>query len=324
MSGTKLSEQSLPGTILLAGPTASGKSALAMEIAKEFDGVIINADSMQIYDGLRVLSARPSVEDEARVPHRLYGILEPSELCTAARWRDMALEEIRRCHNEGKVPVLTGGTGLYFETLIHGIAPVPTIPDDIRSETRRKFSSIGNEAFHAYLGDIDPPMAFRLKVGDSQRMMRAAEVMIATGQSLLKWQENTGDGPVLETPRLWLALTPERQWLYDRCDQRLDWMLDQGDALKEVALLMKRGVDPSLPVMKALGVPELIAVIEARESLDYARQSIKTNTRRYAKRQLTWIRNKMSEAKTSSAKDLESFKADFFPFILKFLLTRDK
>lgn len=309
------------GTVLLAGPTASGKSALAIAIAEEFDGVIINADSMQVYSGLRVLTARPSVEEEANAPHRLYGVLDPADYCNAARWRDMALKEIEDVQSEGKLPVIVGGTGLYFDILTKGIAEVPAISDEVRRRLRDLHKREGNTVIHKMLAAKDPNMAARLHEGDSQRILRALEVVEETGVTLGEWQKSAPSGDILQGPRAWLALTPEREWLYDRCNRRLDWMVEEGGALEEVKTLMERKLDPALPAMKALGVPELIAVLDGTLERDAALERIKTLTRRYAKRQMTWVRNKMCEANRSSAQDLESLKEEFFPFIRRFLLT---
>ncbi|WP_373089648.1 tRNA (adenosine(37)-N6)-dimethylallyltransferase MiaA [Sneathiella sp.] len=310
-----------PDAILLAGPTASGKSALAIAIAEEFDGVIINADSMQIYDGLRILTARPDAEDERRVPHRLYGVLDPADPGTAARWRDMALIEVEAARAAGKLPIVVGGTGLYFDILTKGIADVPAISDAVRTRLRAVQREEGNTAIHSRLKLLDPEIAARLNEGDSQRLLRALEVVEETGISLDEWHRKAPTGPVLEGPRLWLALTPDRQRIYERCNRRLDWMVEEGGALEEIRLLVKRGLDPTLPVMKALGVPELLLHLRGDIDKEVALDRVKMLTRRYAKRQMTWVRNKMCEAKTSSAQDLESLKEEFFPFIRRFLLT---
>lgn len=310
-----------PGAILLAGPTASGKSALAIAIAEEFDGVIINADSMQIYDGLRILTARPDAEDERRVPHRLYGVLDPADPGSAARWRDMALIEVEAARAAGKLPIVVGGTGLYFDILTKGIADVPAISDAVRTRLRAVQREEGNTAIHSRLKLLDPEIAARLNEGDSQRLLRALEVVEETGISLDEWHRKAPTGPVLEGPRLWLALTPDRQWIYERCNRRLDWMVEEGGALEEIRLLVKRGLDQTLPVMKALGVPELLLHLRGDIDKEVALDRVKMLTRRYAKRQMTWVRNKMCEAKTSSAQDLESLKEEFFPFIRRFLLT---
>ncbi len=309
------------GCILLAGPTASGKSALAIAIAKEFDGVIINADSMQVYSGLSVITARPSEDEEAAAPHALYGVLDPDDYCSAARWRDLALEQIAICHAEGKLPILCGGTGLYFEILTKGIAQVPKISDTVRDRLRDLQRNEGNQVIYNLLAQKDPEMAAKLNIGDSQRLLRALEVVEETGVSLSEWHKKEADGPVLECPRLWLALLPDRNWLYERCERRLDWMIDEGDAIAEVEALLPRNLDPTLPAMKALGVPEISAYLAGQLTLIEAKDRIKLLTRRYAKRQMTWVRNKMKDAHLSSAQDLESLKAEFFPFIRHFLLT---
>jgi len=309
------------GCVLLAGPTASGKSAIALAIAEEFDGVIINADSMQIYDGLHIITARPSAEDEARVPHKLYGVLAPEDYCTAARWRDMALDEIEAARAGGRLPVVVGGTGLYFDILTRGIADIPEIPDKLRRSLRTLQQEKGTEAIYTRLEKKDPAVAARLNTGDTQRLLRALEVIEATGISLDEWHRREGTGPVLEGPRIWLALTPDRDWIYDRCNRRLDWMVGEGGALTEVNDLMRRDLDPSLPAMKALGVPELIRYLDGKMEKEVAVTRVKMLTRRYAKRQMTWIRNKMCEANCSFAQDMESLREEFFPIIRRFLLT---
>ncbi|WP_169569859.1 tRNA (adenosine(37)-N6)-dimethylallyltransferase MiaA [Sneathiella limimaris] len=309
------------GCVLLAGPTASGKSALAIAIAKEFDGVVINGDSMQVYSGLRVITARPSEEEEAECPHKLYGVLEPDDFCSAARWRDMALAEIEAARAAGKLPIICGGTGLYFEILTKGIAEVPAISDEVRDGLRELQRKEGNQVIYDRLMEKDPEMAAKLNLGDSQRLLRALEVVEETGVPLGEWHKKAPEGPVLEGPRLWLALLPDRAWLYERCERRLDWMVDDGAAIEEVAEVLKHNLDPELPAMKALGVPEIRAFLEGELTKEEAKDRIKLLTRRYAKRQMTWVRNKMTEAKISSAQDLESLKAEFFPFIRQFLLT---
>ncbi|MBL4667261.1 MAG: tRNA (adenosine(37)-N6)-dimethylallyltransferase MiaA [Sneathiella sp.] len=312
------------GCLLLAGPTASGKSALAISIANEFDGVIINADSMQVYNGLSVITARPDETEEASAPHRLYGVLAPDDFCSAARWRDMALAEIEICHAKGKLPIIVGGTGLYFEILTKGIAHIPAISDTVRDGLRGLQKEQGNQIIYDRLLEKDPEMAGKLNLGDTQRLLRALEVVEETGVSMTEWHKKSPEGPVLDCPRLWMALTPERQWLYDRCDRRLDWMIEDAGAIEEVRLLLEHGFDPALPVMKALGVPEIAALLAETLTKDEALARIKMLTRRYAKRQMTWVRNKMEAAEKSSAQDLESLKANFFPFIRHFLLTLEE
>jgi tRNA dimethylallyltransferase len=248
-------------------------------------------------------------------------VLEPEDYCTAARWRDMALAEIEAVRSNGQLPIVVGGTGLYFEILTKGIADIPAISDDVRNRLRKLQDEQGTAAIHNRLQSLDPAMAGKLKPGDTQRLLRALEVIEETGTSLSDWQLKAPAGPILEGPRLWLALTPEREWVYDRCNQRLDWMMQEGGALEEVRLLSERALDPTLPVMKALGVPELMGILAGQVEEDAAVSRVKMLTRRYAKRQMTWIRNKMCEANCNSTQDMESFKAYFFPIIRRFLLT---
>ncbi|MCG8689639.1 MAG: tRNA (adenosine(37)-N6)-dimethylallyltransferase MiaA [Minwuiales bacterium] len=306
--------------ILLAGPTASGKSALALAIAEEFGGIVVNADSMQVYRELRVLTARPTPEEEARVPHRLYGVLSAAEACSAGRWRDMALAAIAAAHRAGQVPIVVGGTGLYFRVLTEGLAPVPPVPEAVRAAARAAFARLGEDRFRAALAARDPVMAARLKPGDRQRLIRAYEVIEATGTSLADWQSLPPEGPGLAGPAFTLVMEPERQILYARCDARLDRMIAEG-ALDEVRGLMDLGLDPDLPAMKALGVPDLGRHLAGEIDLETAVSRAKTQTRRYAKRQGTWFRNQIRDGFVVSAQDLESLKKEIFPKICEFLLT---
>ena len=281
--------------IVVAGPTASGKSALAMEIAEAFRGVVINADSMQIYADLRVLTARPSEEEERRVPHRLYGVLDGSEKCSAGRWREMALAEIARAQASGLLPVLCGGTGLYLQTLMRGIAPVPAVPASFRAEATTLHAQLGGPGFHQRLAERDPVMAARLHPGNTQRLIRAWEVLNATGRSLADWQAAPRVGAATGLDFLSFVLLPARAPLYAACDGRFMQMVEMG-ALEEVRALVARGLDPALPVMKALGVRELAAHIAGEITLEAAIDQAQRETRRYAKRQVTWFRHQMEDA----------------------------
>lgn len=281
--------------IVVAGPTASGKSALAMEIAEAFRGVVINADSMQVYADLRVLTARPPEEEERRVPHRLYGVLDGDEKCSAGRWREMALAEIARAHASGLLPVLCGGTGLYLQTLMRGIAPVPAVPASIRAAATALHAGMGGPAFHARLAERDPVMAARLHPGNTQRLIRAWEVLNATGRSLAEWQAAPRTGAATGLDFLSFVLLPARAPLYAACDGRLMQMVEAG-ALEEVRGLVARRLDPALPVMKALGVRELAAHLAGELALDEAIDRAQRETRRYAKRQVTWFRHQMEDA----------------------------
>jgi tRNA dimethylallyltransferase len=281
-----------PGTILIAGPTASGKSALALAVAERHGGVIVNADSMQVYGDLRIITARPSVADEARVPHRLYGHVDAAENYSVGRWCQDAgavLEDVRR---DGRLPILVGGTGLYFKALTQGLSAVPLTPPDIRAAVRARCNVEGAAALHAELARRDPAMAARLKPGDGMRIARALEVLEATGRSLADWHR---DGlPAILDPdeAVKIFLVAARAELYRRIDARFDAMLAEG-ALDEVRALADRCLDPLLPAMKAHGVPWLLRHLAGEISLEAAAAGGKQDTRRYTKRQATWFRNQM-------------------------------
>ncbi|MDX1737222.1 MAG: tRNA (adenosine(37)-N6)-dimethylallyltransferase MiaA [Alphaproteobacteria bacterium] len=306
--------------IILIGPTASGKSSLALSLAKAFDGDIINADSMQVYKDLRVLSARPSEADELLALHKLYGVLDASESCSAARWRDMAVEAISDSLAQGRLPIICGGTGLYIKALTDGLNQVPEIPDQIRDEVR-ELQARDVEALHLALKDVDPEMAEILNPTDSQRMARALEVFRATGKSLTWWQ---AQAPIKTPPADWdfttIALLPPREILYDRCNRRFDLMLKEG-ALEEIAELEKRKLPNSLPCMRALGVPELIAYSRGEMSLAEAAERSCMLTRRYAKRQVTWINNQIVSKKVINEQYSEKLNPEIFAFIRKTVLT---
>ena len=307
--------------LIIAGPTASGKSALAMEVAEEFNGCVINADSMQIYSDLRVLSARPSAADEAHVPHRLYGALDGSEVCSAARWREMAVMAIEETLAEGKLPIICGGTGLYIKALTDGLNEMPAIPDDIRDRVRADLEGKGSPFLHDELRREDPETAERLEPGDSQRVARAVEILRATGKSISWWQTQA---PVIEPPAGWrfttIALIPPRDELYDRCNRRFSLMLEEG-AIEEVSTLKARNLDHSLPVMRALGVPELIAYLEGEIDLEEAERQASQGTRRYAKRQNTWLSNQIISKNTFYEKYSESLLPQIFAIIRQLVLT---
>ncbi len=305
--------------ITVAGPTASGKSALALGLARAFDGVVINADSMQVYRELRVVTARPTAEEEALAPHRLYGVLPGAEVCSAGRWAEMAAAEVRAAWAAGKVPILCGGTGLYIHALTVGLSPIPAIPDAVRAAARDDMAALGNAAFHARLAAADPVMGARLNVGDTQRTIRAWEVLQATGRSLAAWQ---GDPPVrLIAPAVFtVLLEPPREILYARCDARFAAMMEAG-ALDEVRALDALGLPAGAPVMKALGVPELRAYLHGEVSLDAAVAKAQQTTRNFAKRQGTWFRGQLRADMTLGAQYSESFNDQIFAKVRHFLLT---
>jgi len=274
----------LPELALIAGPTASGKSALALALAETANGTIVNADSAQVYRDLRVVSARPSGEEEGRVPHRLYGHRDGAEACSAAEWARDATAAIAEAQAAGLLPILCGGTGLYLRTLLDGIAPVPAID----AATRAAVRALPVAEAHARLAEEDPDAAARLRPTDTTRVARALEVIRSTGRPLAAWQrERSGgiSGAVRLRP---LILLPPRDWLYARCDKRFEEMMtDEG--LAEVSSLLERNLSPSLPVMRAIGVREIAAFLRGEASRDAALAAGRQATRRYAKRQYTWF-----------------------------------
>lgn len=278
--------------ILIAGPTASGKSAFALEQAKKHNGVIINADSMQVYKDLKILTARPSVEDEHKAPHRLYGFASGKQAYSVGQWLDDVRAVIEECEHDKQMPIIVGGTGLYFSALLKGLSPIPDIPDDIRYYWRQKANTQGGPALHAILAEKDEVMADRLRPSDPQRVVRALEVLEATGQSLADWQHVDGTPLLLEDKTQRYVISPERDRLYDRCNSRFDRMLQAG-ALEEVKTLLKAKLDPGLPLMRALGLRPLITYLQQKLTLEEAIISAQRDTRRYAKRQLTWLRRNM-------------------------------
>lgn len=280
-----------PRVALIAGPTASGKSDLAVKLAlglqtKGRKAVVINADSAQVYADLRVLSARPSEEEMQGVEHALFGAWDGAKACSAADWANAAKEEIAAVQARDAMPILVGGTGMYINTLLHGIAPVPEIDAAVRAEVR----ALPVEQAYAALREVDPARAALLGPADVQRVTRALEVVRSTGHSLAHWQQQRvgGIGDAIDlTP---VILLPERQWLYQRCDLRFELMW-QGGAVAEVEALLSRGLPESLPVMRAIGVPEIMAFLRGEMSREQAMAAGQQATRNYAKRQYTWLKN---------------------------------
>jgi tRNA dimethylallyltransferase len=278
--------------VLIAGPTASGKSALALQLAEKLGGIIVNADSMQVYRDLRIITARPTREEEARVPHRLYGHVDAAENYSVGRWCVEAQATLAEAERAGQIAIVVGGTGLYFKALTQGLAAVPPTPAEVRAAVRARLEALGPEGLHAELQMRDPTMAARLKPGDRTRVARALEVLEATGRSLAEWQRE-GMRPIVQPERAAkLFLAPERAELRRRIDARFDVMLTQG-ALDEVRALDARGLDPLLPAMKAHGVPWLRRFLRGEITLEEAAAGAKQDTRRYTKRQFTWFRHQM-------------------------------
>ena len=281
-------------TILIAGPTASGKSALALALAEKRGGVVINADSMQVYRDLRVITARPSAEEETRAPHVLYGHVDAAENFSAGRWSREAAAALAAAGREGRAAIVVGGTGLYFNALTRGLAAVPPVPADVRAAVRARLKSDGVAALHAELAVRDPAMAARLMPADRARVCRALEVVLATGRSLGSWHAQDAP-PVLDpSAAAKIFLMPERDALLRRIDARFDIMLAAG-ALDEVEALAARRLDPDLPAMRAHGVPWLIRHLRGEITLVEAAEAAKRETRQYTKRQATWFRNQLPE-----------------------------
>lgn len=300
------------GAILIAGPTASGKSALALDLAERLGGEIVNADSMQVYGALRVLTARPSREDEARVPHHLYGVLEGAAHCSAGKWSRMALEVIAEIEGRGAVPIVVGGTGLYFRALSEGLSPIPAIPEAVRQAVRAQVADAGDAA-HALLVEADPVLAEVIRPSDKQRIARGIEVARGTEKPLSQWHLEP-PRPLLSGKLAKIVLAPEREWLRARCDLRFQMMLEQG-ALDEVRDLAAETLDPALPLMKALGLRPLANYLSGNIELSDAVAQGQAETRAYAKRQETWFRTQMIAWNRFSAQDSESLKGEIFSFI---------
>ncbi|WP_294319932.1 tRNA (adenosine(37)-N6)-dimethylallyltransferase MiaA [uncultured Sphingomonas sp.] len=276
-----------PRLALIAGPTASGKSALAIDVARRHDGIVINADSAQVYRDLRILSARPLPAEEAQAPHRLFGHVDGAEPYSTALWARQAAVEIDAAHAAGKLPVLVGGTGLYLRTLIDGIAPVPDIAPDIRARIR----ALPLDQAVAELAALDPEAAARLRPTDTTRIARALEVVTATGRTLSDWQRDRIGGIGHRIALSALLLLPDRTWLTDRCDRRLAHMFDDG-AVEEVRTLLARtDIAPDAPVRRAIGVTEIARWQAGHDTREEALTAARNATRQYAKRQYTWFRN---------------------------------
>jgi tRNA dimethylallyltransferase len=278
---------------LIAGPTASGKSALALRLAEAVGGELVNADSMQLYRDLRVLSARPSAEEEARAPHHLFGTVDAAEGWSVGRWLRAAGDVLAEIAARGRPAILVGGTGLYFSALTQGLAEIPQVPTEVRRQAGEEFDLMGESAFRGRLGVHDTAAAIRIAPGDRQRLVRAWEVFEATGVPLTDWQR-TGDPALPAGGWRAVALEPPRSAVYARCDARLETMVAEG-ALEEVATLMARKLDPDLPAMKAVGVREFAAHLRGETSLPEALAAAQQETRRYAKRQTTWMRGRMAD-----------------------------
>lgn len=300
--------------VLIAGPTASGKSGFALRIAEAIGGTIVNADSMQVYRELSIITARPTVEEMERVPHRLYGVVPSATAYSVGRYlRDAAaaIEEIRA---EGRVPIVVGGTGLYFKALLEGLSPVPEVDPAIREHWRQQAEGTGAPALHALLALRDPAMAARLMPTDKQRIVRALEVLDSTGRSLSHWQALPGTPVLHEAQCVRLLLVAERAQLMTNIDARFEAMLAAG-ALDEIRAFSRLGLSEELPAVRAHGVRPLLAHLRSELSLEAAAEGAKAETRQYAKRQVTWHRRNMIAWTVIKTKEMESFDASLFASI---------
>lgn len=280
--------------ILIAGPTASGKSALALSLAERLGGTVVNADSMQVYRDLRVLTARPTPEEEARVPHLLYGHVDAAENYSTGRWVADASRVLAEVWAAGRLPIFVGGTGLYFRALTRGLSDIPPVPAEVRAKVRGEAEGIATAELHARLAGVDAKTAAGLRPSDRQRLLRALEVFSATGRPLTEWQAKPGKPIIAAEDALAVFLSVEREALWRKIDARFDAMIAAG-AIEEVRALMQRKLDPALPAMKAHGVPWLIRHLRGEISLEEAKAGGKADTRRYSKRQETWFRHQLPE-----------------------------
>ncbi|MCH2038583.1 MAG: tRNA (adenosine(37)-N6)-dimethylallyltransferase MiaA [Rickettsiales bacterium] len=278
--------------IIICGPTASGKTQLSLSIAQKHDSVIINADSMQLYQEIPIISAQPTVSEQKTAPHRLFSILSVTDSCSVARWIKLVCAEIDAAHNQNKIPVLVGGTGMYLSSLINGLSEIPSITDTTKEHSRSLLETIGNKAFVERLAEHDPLSAQKLNINDTQRILRAYDVIYQTGKPLSYWQ-NEGLKTYYEKEQFQsYFVNPPRDILYDRCNKRFDAMLDSG-LMDEIRYVHSLKLPHDLTAMKALGLRELLAYLNEEKSYEDAVIQAKTVTRRYAKRQITWFKNQL-------------------------------
>ena len=301
--------------LMICGPTAAGKSGLALALAEQGGGVVINADSMQLYSDLQIVTARPDPQDEALAPHCLYGVIDGAERASVGAWLTMVAEEVGAARDAGRLPIIVGGTGMYLQAALAGIAPIPNVPEDIHAACISDLSEMGGTAFRAALARLDPVTADRLFDGDSQRLVRAMGVVRATGRPISAWQNDPHQGALSGTATS-IAVMPPRSETYRRIDDRFARMMQTG-AVEEVERLLERRLDASLPVMKALGVREIGAMLHGDISRDRAVELASRDSRHYAKRQMTWIRNNFNADLIISEQFSESMIQRIFSILSK-------
>ena len=299
--------------LVIAGPTASGKSTIAMDIAQKCNSVIINADSMQVYSDLQILTARPTQQDIETTPHALYGIIDGSRKCNVRQWLELATREVENARSLGKLPILVGGTGLYLNAARHGISEIPEVSEEIHNKAISLHEDMGAHSFRELLKQNDSETASRLAEGDSQRLIRAMEVYWQTSKPLSYWQSHPLTGAI---PGNFIHVVhlPPRQLVYDAIHNRVHQMIEEG-AVEEVGAIVSRGLDPALPVMKALGIKQIAAYLKTELTLDVMIESIAQDTRHYAKRQFTWFKNNFISEITSNKKYSKRFISEIFALI---------
>ena len=307
----------LQPVIIIAGPTASGKSSLAISLAEARNGAVINADSMQVYQELRILTARPGKAEMECVPHKLFGTLSAARRCDAMQWRDMALREIRLCEDRGQIPILVGGSGLYLQALLHGLDPIPGISEEIRGAVRHRLRAEGAEMLHSELSARDPESAGRIRPGDGQRIVRALEVLEQTGRGLAHWHDEGLSGPPVGIDFFTTLVMPRREELYAACDSRFLVMLEEG-AIGEVEGFLQAAPAAENPLRKAVGLSAierfLVGDLSEAEMIDQAQR----DTRRYAKRQVTWFRNRFAPDHVCSSHPAERYREQLLARIDEF------
>jgi tRNA dimethylallyltransferase len=306
--------------IVIGGPTASGKSSLALEIAEEFGGEVVNADSMQVYGDLEILTARPGADETRRVPHHLYGVLGVGERCSAGQWRTRALDAIRDIHSRARVPVVVGGTGLYLRALVTGLHRMPTVPTAIREDLNARLAAEGARSLHAELTACDPESAAGLNPSDAQRVVRALEIFIHTGQGLKSWQSGETEAAPDDLRFFRLVTLPPRDALYDAVNERFGQMISQG-ALEEVERLFSQAPEDDFPLLKAVGVQAIRSYLAGEIDRERLLELGRRDTRRYAKRQMTWFRRQIIPEMTIETKYSEINLPKIFSKISRFLLT---
>jgi len=283
----------MPKVVIIAGPTASGKSALAIDAARALNSVVLNCDSMQIYKNIPVISAAPSAEERAKVEHRLYEIYDCSKRGNVVEWLDLCVAEIKKLWAENKVPVVVGGTGMYIDALINGVTPIPEVSAEIREKVQDWLDKEGLLKLYDFLQKHDVDIAAKLNPNDKTRIVRAVEIMMATNKKVSEWYKVPMIKKLPDAEFIVVKIVPAIDVIEDRCKQRLDKMVYEWGALKEIEYLAQSKIPETLPAMKALGVPELMRYVKGETSLEEALQEAKLHTRQYAKRQRTWLRNKL-------------------------------